>query len=84
MDLNANGTVYLSVYGTGFANGGSACDTGTVTYSGPQRQFPGLDQLNLQLPKTLPSGTLNITCQFYPATDGVGENPSASFTISIK
>jgi uncharacterized protein (TIGR03437 family) len=84
IDLNANGTVYLSVNGTGFANGGSACDMGTVTYSGPQRQFPGLDQLNLQLPKTLPSGTVNITCQFQPATDGVGENPSASFTVSIK
>jgi uncharacterized protein (TIGR03437 family) len=84
IDLNANGTVYLSVYGTGFANGGSACDTGTVTYSGPQRQFPGLDQLNLLLPKTLPSGTVNVTCQFYPASDGVGENPSANFIISIK
>jgi uncharacterized protein (TIGR03437 family) len=87
IDLNANGTVYLSVYGTGFANGGAVCDQpgGTVvTYSGPQRQFPGLDQLNLQLPKTLPSGTVDITCQFQPATDGIGESSSASFTISIK
>jgi uncharacterized protein (TIGR03437 family) len=84
IDLNANGTVYLSVYGTGFANGGAACDQGTVTYSGPQRQFPGLDQLNLQLPKTLPSGTVNITCQFQPTSDGIGENDSARFSVAIK
>jgi uncharacterized protein (TIGR03437 family) len=84
IDLNANGTVYLSVYGTGFANGGSYCDQGTVTYSGPQGQFAGLDQLNLQLPKTLPSGIVNFTCQFASASGGIGENGSASFTIAIR
>jgi uncharacterized protein (TIGR03437 family) len=95
IDLNANGTVFLTVYGTGFANavfangtvfanGGADCSPATVTYSGPQKQFPGLDQLDLQLPKTLPSGAVNITCQFRTASGDPNDIGSASFTIAIK
>jgi uncharacterized protein (TIGR03437 family) len=90
IDLNANGTVYLTLYGTGFANarsvasGGVDCFPAPVTYSGPQGQFSGLDQLNLQLPNTLPSGAVNITCRFQSGTGDLGDNGSASFTIAIK
>jgi uncharacterized protein (TIGR03437 family) len=95
IDLNANGTVYLTVYGTGFANavfangtifgnGGADCSPATVTYSGPQKQFPGLDQLDLQLPTTLPSGPVNITCQFRTTSGDRDDMGSASFTIAIK
>ena len=82
IDMSTNGTVYLSVYGTGFAKSNTppgfnaACSQGTITYAGPQGQFPGLDQLNLQLPRTLPSGLVNITCGF-----GLSW---AAFTVSIK
>jgi uncharacterized protein (TIGR03437 family) len=84
IDLNTNGTVYLTVYGTGFDRGQPNCSPGTVTYSGPQGQFAGLDQLNLQLPKTLPSGTVNITCQFNSGSGDPGDNGSASFTVATK
>jgi uncharacterized protein (TIGR03437 family) len=70
IDLNLDGAVYLSVYGTGFrdANLPPQCyitnTTIPVTYSGPQQEFPGLDQLNVVLPNTLPHGKVNITCRF--------------------
>jgi uncharacterized protein (TIGR03437 family) len=85
IDLSLAGTVYLSVYGTGFGNGTDAfcfsvrpaADIGMnsvgrdalqqiaipVIYSGPQREFPGLDQLNVRLPTNL-HGRANITCGF--------------------
>ena len=92
IDLSANGTVYLSVYGTGFAQAtqGVFCWASNgavsipVTYSGPQRQFPGLDQLNIRLPILVPSGTVDINCSFHGTTSGLPETASASFTISVK
>jgi uncharacterized protein (TIGR03437 family) len=82
IDLSGSGTVYLSLYGTGFRNDarGGFCHAspgqvsfgpaGTadfpipVSYSGPQGTFPGLDQLNFALPKTLPKGMLDLECLF--------------------
>jgi uncharacterized protein (TIGR03437 family) len=87
IDLSLDGTVYLSVYGTGFANAyfaehcyplprGSSADL-PITYSGLQREFPGLDQLNFLLPKTLSHGRVDVACEFY------GGN-SAVFTVYTK
>ena len=64
--------VYLSLYGTGFdaaTNADSSCSaTGLVmpaTYAGPQGEFPGLDQVNVLLPKSLAgTGAIRITCSF--------------------
>ncbi len=87
IDLSAEGTVYLTLYGTGFRYADSAiCVIGSkfasVSYSGPQPVFPGLDQLNVPLPKTLPSGTANSQCSF--RIGSTNESASARFTISIK
>ncbi len=77
----ATGTVYLTLYGTGFTLNydGSAlsppgsypigCDVGgsfaPVSYAGTQGQYPGLDQVNLQLPSSLAgSGNTVIQCGF--------------------
>jgi uncharacterized protein (TIGR03437 family) len=61
--------VYLSLYGTGFdtVSGGLGCTTGNsgvpVTYAGSQQQIPGLDQVNLRLPRALAGiGAISITC----------------------
>ena len=76
-----SGTVYLTLYGTGFTVNydGSAlsppgsypagCDVGgsavPVTYAGAQGQYPGLDQVNLQLPSSLAgSADTVIQCSF--------------------
>jgi len=54
-------TVYLVLYGTGIRNSDSASATiggainAPVTYFGPQGNYPGLDQVNLQLPRSLAS-----------------------------
>jgi uncharacterized protein (TIGR03437 family) len=75
------GTVYLTLYGTGFTVNydGSAlspagsypvgCSVGgsvvPVSYAGAQGQYPGLDQVNLQLPSSLAgSGDTVIRCDF--------------------
>ncbi len=61
-------TLVLLLYGTGFDMASGAAGTtvtiGTrspaVQYSGPQKQFPGLDQINLALPSSL-AGTGTVT-----------------------
>jgi uncharacterized protein (TIGR03437 family) len=62
IDLGSPATsVYLSLYGTGIRRR-SSLDNVTVTiggvpvtplYAGTQSQYPGLDQINLQLPRSL-------------------------------
>jgi uncharacterized protein (TIGR03437 family) len=61
VDLST-GDVYLILFGTGFdvplsVEGSIGVQGGTVnftaTYAGPQPQFPGLDQINILLPKSL-------------------------------
>ncbi len=80
IDVTA-GTVYLTLYGTGFTvnyDGSTlsppdsypaGCFVGqtvlAVTYAGAQDQYPGLDQVNLQLPSSLAgSGDTVIQCDF--------------------
>jgi uncharacterized protein (TIGR03437 family) len=69
IQLNANATVYLILYGTGLRNRSSLSNVtanigGTnvpVFYAGPQPSFEGLDQVNLSLPLSLNgSGAVNI------------------------
>jgi uncharacterized protein (TIGR03437 family) len=87
IDLSVDGKVYLSLYGTGFAKATRAfCNNVPaglqpgfglpVLYIGPQGVFAGLDQLNLELPKTIPSGAVEIECRTLV--------DSFRFTISIK
>ena len=59
--------VYLVLYGTGIRGAGGAVTAdiqgfdAEVTYAGPQLQFPGLDQVNVLLPKSLAgAGIVNI------------------------
>ena len=58
--------VFLQLYGTGIRHASkvTAAVSGTpaaILYAGQQGAYPGLDQVNLQLPKTLQaSGALNI------------------------
>ena len=52
-------TLYLILYGTGFRNSANvnlqvAGREMALLYAGPQPQFPGLDQINVQLPGGLP------------------------------
>jgi uncharacterized protein (TIGR03437 family) len=87
IDLSVTGTVYLSLYGTGFdaaSAPGVGCSAGSVPiralFAGRQGQYPGLDQLNLQLPKTLPSGPLALTCSF-DVTNQTGATEVGSTTV---
>ncbi len=58
------GQTYLVLYGTGFRGATGSCGprdlTATVTYIGPDPQFPGVDQINLLLPATTQSGYVEI------------------------
>jgi uncharacterized protein (TIGR03437 family) len=64
----AGGQVYLVLYGTGIAPAGTAGTTVTVNgvtapvlYAGSQNLFPGLDQVNVQLPASLAGkGTVEV------------------------
>ncbi len=61
VDLTSDAPVYLSLYGTGIRHRSSlanvTCVVGGVNvpvlYAGPQGTYPGLDQVNLQLPASL-------------------------------
>jgi uncharacterized protein (TIGR03437 family) len=61
----SSGQVYLVLYGTGIGTATVTAKIGgvnaTVTYSGTQGQYPGLDQVNLLLPSSLAgSGQVNV------------------------
>lgn len=67
IDLSIAGSVYLSLYGTGFSMAKKAlCNGLAASYVGPQLQIPGLDQINLMLPPKTPSGNLQISCALDP------------------
>ncbi len=78
-------TVYLTLYGTGFASSKtSSCTDGQqiipVTYTGPGGQTAGLDQVNLRLPSTLQGyGAIQIVCTFAGAS-----YPSNYVKVTIK
>jgi|GEM_PF-2571063 len=81
--------VYLSLYGTGFAQASAEQSTCTVagqtlpaTYAGPQLQIAGLDQVNMLLPKSLTgAGPTSVTCQMqsFAGVGGIGN--AVSLTI---
>ncbi len=68
--------VYLSLYGTGFANAVAASSNCTIagqtlapTYAGPQLQINGLDQVNMLLPRSLAgAGPVSVSCTFQSAS----------------
>lgn len=86
IDMTSGLPVYLNLYGTGFRNtipqpNGLQCQVGgkaaTVQFAGPHSIYPGLDQLNLLIPQSLPPGQANVQCSF----DGSQSN---TVSISIK
>jgi uncharacterized protein (TIGR03437 family) len=73
----AGGQTYLVLYGTGIHNHANpvAANIGTAqvtaAYAGPQGYYPGLDQINIQLPASLAgSGVLSVSL----AVDGQTSN----------
>jgi uncharacterized protein (TIGR03437 family) len=84
--------VYLSLYGTGFAlasTTGSSCTVARqilpATYGGPQQQFPGLDQVNVLLPRSLAgTGATAIYCSFVPPTSFPGPPDPVVSTPPVK
>jgi uncharacterized protein (TIGR03437 family) len=79
IDLSS-GPVFVTFYGTGIRGRSSLsnviCTIGSVTtpvlFAGDQAQFPGLDQVNVQIPTSLKgAGTVNITF----TVDGQSTNP---------
>jgi uncharacterized protein (TIGR03437 family) len=67
--------LFLALYGTGIR--GSSASVGiaglelTPSYAGPQHQFPGLDQVNVELPRSLEgAGTVEVVLSL----DGVQAN----------
>jgi uncharacterized protein (TIGR03437 family) len=85
---SATDSVYLAIYGTGISNladpNGVVASFGSlkaqVVYSGPQGYYPGLDQVNILLPRSLASptpyaATLQMT---------VGGQPSNQVKVGIQ
>lgn len=76
IDVASGLPIYLSLYGTGFGLqagkklilGFPRCLVGgkdaTVQFAGQHPLYAGLDQLNLLMPQSLPSGQVTIQCQF--------------------
>jgi len=73
----SGGYVYLLLFGTGIRNASNVTvqigdQNAAVTYAGPQNQYPGLDQINVQIPADLKGrGRLSITV----AANGQISNP---------
>jgi uncharacterized protein (TIGR03437 family) len=67
--------VYLTLYGTGLRRASAVGVTVAgfrvpVLYSGPQPQFPGLDQVNIELP-----GNRNGRVAIQLSAEGRASNP---------
>ncbi len=83
---SATDVLVLVLYGTGIRNhgpGSSAViaqvggNNVQVDYAGAQNVFPGLDQVNIRLPRNLPVGTSNIAL----TVDGI---PANTVTIAMR
>ena len=86
IDMTSGLPVYLSLYGTGFGaeflknpvRVTTRCQVGgkdaIVQFAGPHPVYPGLDQLNLMLPQSLPSGQASVQCQFNGTQPGQQSN----------
>jgi uncharacterized protein (TIGR03437 family) len=83
---------YLLIFGTGFRNAaaasvivqvgtGDAAKDFTPIYAGDQRQFPGLDQINLLLPTDFTKGTLKLKIK---ASSGSTTVESNEFEVTIR
>lgn len=95
IDLSSGLPVYVSLYGTGFGSqyrnldpallSVTSCKVAgvdaVVQFVGRQALYPGLDQLNLLLPRSLPSGAASIQCRFYGSQHG---NESNIVYVAIK
>ena len=80
IDFTGGLPVYLSLYGTGFglelakkpSLEALRCQVGgkdaTVQFAGPHPLYPGLDQLNILIPQSLPSGQAIVQCRYFTAT----------------
>lgn len=86
IDVSVSGTVYVTLYGTGFRNRSSLANVQVtvngvsvpVQYAGAQPSFPGLDQVNVSLPASLSgTGIDNVVL----TADG---QPSNAVTLSIQ
>ncbi len=74
--------LFLALYGTGIRGNAATVRVGGVdvvaAYAGPQGQYPGLDQVNAELPRSLVgSGVVNVTL----LAAGVAAN---TVTIALK
>ena len=77
--LGGGNTTFLMLFGTGIAPGGGALTTVTmngvnapVYYAGAAPGYPGIDQVNVQIPLSL-AGKGNVNVQL--TTEGVAANP---------
>ncbi len=85
IELDANSTVIVSLYGTGIRGAGTAnvtCTVGGVPakvhFAGAQTQYPGLDQVNIGLPSSLAGkGQVDVIL----TADGVTSN---TVTLTIQ
>ena len=79
LDVPTDGSaLYLILFGTGIQRGASGTTATAggislgVSYSGPQPQFPGLDQINLRIPDGFqPRGTMDLQIM----VNGISANP---------
>jgi len=84
---SATDTVYVALYGTGIHNFQGTVSATTynapVTYAGPQGTYTGLDQVNIQLPRTLATanGATPYTLTLQLNVDGQMSN---QVTLSIQ
>jgi uncharacterized protein (TIGR03437 family) len=82
--------VYLSLYGTGFAQASAALSscmiagqTLPLTYAGPEIEIAGLDQANLLLPQSLAgTGATSVVCSF--GYDGETGLPTNAVNLTIQ
>jgi uncharacterized protein (TIGR03437 family) len=82
---SATDTIYVALYGTGIRNLQHAASAtidaqynAPVTYAGAQGTYPGLDQVNIQLPSllaTLNGSTSAYTISLQLSVDGQASNP---------
>jgi uncharacterized protein (TIGR03437 family) len=67
--------LFLAIYGTGFRGANASLRIAgmdlPVQYAGPQGQYPGLDQVNVELPRSLAgAGPVDVTAR----VEGVAAN----------
>jgi uncharacterized protein (TIGR03437 family) len=81
--------VYLSLYGTGFAQASASASSCTIagqtlplSYAGPEIQIAGLDQVNMLLPQSLAGkGATSVVCTFETAGQVSGITNAVNLTI---